>query len=132
MALFSSGTASAPSPTFTEGPWEFIPSTEHHGPYVTTGGNGFGDICDCYTMSNLAAMSVRNGGTSYPIHFQADRADANARLIAAAPDLYAALKEMLAAYWGEGDGNLPEPGCIVRTMQPCRKPSVNEPSLPPR
>lgn len=52
----------------TPGPWEYVASTEHHGPYVAAPFGG--DICDCYTMSNLSAFSVRNGGDSVPIHFQ--------------------------------------------------------------
>lgn len=78
----------------TPGPWEYIASTEHHGPYVA--GPFGGDVCDCYTMSNLLAASIRNGGTSYPIPFQADCADANARLIATAPDMVAVLAEFIA------------------------------------
>jgi hypothetical protein len=73
----------------TPGPWEYIPSTEHHGPYVV-GPHG-GDICDCYTMSNLAERSVRNGGDSKPILFFHEMADPNARLMAAAPELLAAI-----------------------------------------
>jgi hypothetical protein len=68
---------------FTPGPWEYIPSNKHHGPYVC--GPFGGDICDCY---------IRNGGTSRPIHFQSDCADANAQLLAAAPELYATLAEI--------------------------------------
>lgn len=77
----------------TPGPWEYVASNEHHGPYVV--GPYGRDVCDCYTMSNPMAASVRNGGTSYPIHHHGEDADANARLIAAAPDLLAALKECL-------------------------------------
>lgn len=74
----------------TPGPWEYVPSTEHHGPYVTSQYGS--DVCDCYTMSNLSDASVLNGGTSKPIHFLGEMADANARLIAASPDMLAALK----------------------------------------
>jgi len=74
---------------FTEGPWEYIPSTEHHGPYVA--GPWAGDICDCYTMSNPRSLSVVNGGDSRPIHHQHEKADANARLISAAPEMFEAL-----------------------------------------
>lgn len=73
----------------TPGPWEYIPSSKHHGPYVASAYGG--DICDCYTMSNPSSLSVRNGGDSKPIHFQHERADANARLIASAPELLAEL-----------------------------------------
>jgi len=73
---------SAAKHKFTAGPWEYVPGTEHHGPYVT--GPWGGDICDCYTMSNPMAASVRNGGTSFPINHQGERAEANARLIAEA------------------------------------------------
>lgn len=41
---------------------------------------------------------------------------ANAHLIAAAPELLAALYMMLEAYWGEGDGQKPEPH-VIRTAR---------------
>lgn len=74
----------------TPGPWEYVAGTQHHGPYVSSSLGG--DICDCYCMSNPAAASVLNGGTSYPVNHQGENADANARLIAAAPDMLAALR----------------------------------------
>src|SRR5689334_4668023 len=77
----------------TPGPWEYVPSTEHHGPYVTT---IFGStVCDCYCMSNPNAASVRNGGTSYPINHMADHADANAKRIVLAVNSFDSLVEAL-------------------------------------
>lgn len=73
---------------WTAGPWEYIASNEHHGAYVE---GPFGDVCDCYTMSNPRGFSVRNGGDSRPIPFQGDDMDANARLISSAPELAEAL-----------------------------------------
>lgn len=74
----------------TPGPWDYVPSNEHHGPYVTTEHGS--TVCDCYCMSNPSGLSVRNGGNSKPIHHMHEMADANARLIAAAPELLEALK----------------------------------------
>lgn len=74
----------------TPGPWDYIPSTEHHGPYVTS---QFGStICDFYVMSKPTERSTASGGQSRPIHHMHEMADANARLAAAAPDLLEALQ----------------------------------------
>jgi hypothetical protein len=64
-------------PTPTPTPWELIEATEHHGAYIV---NSWGrTICDLYAMSNPMAASVRNGGTSFPVHF--DDMAANAAFI---------------------------------------------------
>ena len=75
----------------TPAPWEYVPGNENHGPYVANHW-GAGDICDCYVMSNPRDYAICNGGTSRPINHQGEEADANARLIAAAPEMYEALK----------------------------------------
>lgn len=77
----------------TPGPWEFVPGTEHHGPYVA--GPWAGDICDCYTMSNPMHASVRNGGDSRPIWFHGETANANAALIAQAPTMFETLERIV-------------------------------------
>lgn len=61
-----------------------------------------GDVCDCYAMSDPQSLSTRNGGTSRPLPFR--DAEANARLIAAAPDLLAALRAMVCRCEPDTDG----------------------------
>jgi hypothetical protein len=84
----------------TPGPWQYVPSTDHHGPYITTGADfTYGDIADFYVMSKPDWPSTLNGGPSKPVPHQGDAADANARLAAAAPDLLS-----IAQRWAALDG----------------------------
>lgn len=73
----------------TPRPWDYVPSTEHHGPYITSDFGG--TIADLYLMSELGALSVRNGGTSKPVHFFHEMADPNAELIVRAVNAHDAL-----------------------------------------
>jgi hypothetical protein len=79
----------------TPGPWEYVPGNENHGPYVVSDYGS--DIADCYTMSNLSGSAVCNGGDSKPVPFCGEQAEANARLIAAAPELLEVLEYVLMA-----------------------------------
>lgn len=61
---------------------EYVPSTEHHGPYITT---EFGStMCDFYAMSKPSMLSTASGGPSKPMHFLREMADDNARRFTAA------------------------------------------------
>ena len=73
----------------TPGPWDYVPGNEHHGPYITS---DFGStIADCYVLSEPGAFSSTEART--PIPFMHEMAEANARLIAAAPDYHTAARE---------------------------------------
>ena len=63
----------------TPEPWDYVPSTEHHGPYITSDHGS--TICDLYVMSQPDKLSIRNGGPSKPIPFLAEMADPNAKRI---------------------------------------------------
>lgn len=82
----------------TAGPWHYVPSTEHHGAYITSDYGS--DIADCYTMSNPSALSVRNGGDSRPVPHCGEQMDANASFIVTAvnahDELVAALRRISA------------------------------------
>lgn len=69
----------------TPGPWHYVVGNKHHGPYVESGWNG--DICNCYHISS---------SDKKPFLFQEEQSEANARLIAAAPDMLEALKSLVA------------------------------------
>lgn len=73
----------------TPGPWQVVEATEHHGFYVVS---DYGQtICDLYAMSRPDCLSTANGGPSKPLPFMHEMDGPNAHLIAAAPDLLAAL-----------------------------------------
>lgn len=79
---------------------EYVPSTEHHGPYVTT---EFGTtVCDFYAMSRPSERSTASGGPSKPIPHLAEMADANAARVVlcwnAHDDLVKALESGLEYY----------------------------------
>lgn len=73
----------------TPRPWDYVPSTEHHGPYITSDYGG--TIADLYLMSQPGALSSANGGTSKPVHFFHEMADPNAELIVRAVNSHDAL-----------------------------------------
>lgn len=79
----------------TPTPWEYVPATEHHGPYITS---EFGStICDCYLMSHPSEPSIRNGGKSKPIHFLHEMADPNAAFIVNAVNAHDTLVNAIEA-----------------------------------
>lgn len=85
----------------TLGPWQVVPATEHHGPFVTTEDDR--SVCDLYAMSGPG--SIGGGGKPKPCSFH--NAEANAALIAAAPDMLEALKALDTA-WADSFPGGPE------------------------
>ena len=76
---------------FTPGPWYVIEGNEHHGPYITHG--GWDDICNCYVLPH---EGYTGDDKDKPFLFQGQQAEANAHLIAAAPDMYKTLERCVA------------------------------------
>jgi hypothetical protein len=67
---------------FTNGKWEVVEASEHHGFYVEDS-NGY-TVADLYFMSKLSGARVDHG----------DNAKANAHLIASAPEMYEMLRAL--------------------------------------
>ena len=66
---------------WTPGPWAVVPADGHHGGYIEDQNSK--TICDLYYMSGMKV-----------VHHQIDHIEANARLIAAAPDLVVMLEKI--------------------------------------
>ncbi len=87
---------------FTPGPWEvphFVTATDDGDCKCTSvvEGGYAGGICHIHIDNG---MSISEGGNDAP---PLEEAKANATLIAAAPDMYEALKKVLGAYMGARD-----------------------------
>jgi hypothetical protein len=79
------------TPVF-HGPFEYVPGTENHGPYVT---NAVGNtVCDCYVMTQPAAWSVR---TPVPVNHCGEMAEDYARLFGASFELLDELNQAVYA-----------------------------------
>lgn len=84
--------ANTASPAWTPGPWATLsPQADSERRLISSNCNPDGSETGTH----------KNGGMMLAWCFGPDR-DANARLIAAAPDLYAALDELLPADWRDG------------------------------
>jgi len=79
----------------TPGPWHAIIDNEGDVTYVTADSANDRDICDFYHVS-------REGSQTYP----KENAEANARLVAAAPEMLAALEVIEMTLRGLGHLNL--------------------------
>ncbi len=78
---------------FTNGNWEVVEASEHHGFYVEDS-SGY-TVADLYFISKLSEASVNHG----------DNVKANAHLIAAAPEMYEMLERFLPYSTFDIDGN---------------------------
>jgi hypothetical protein len=79
-------------PEFTPGPWRVEKSGDGDLPYVTGDCAISGDICDLYHTGKNQMPKHFGDDTK---HYAKHNAEANARLIAAAPELYEMLQSIL-------------------------------------
>jgi len=82
---------------FTPGPWKV---GESIGANIVT---KTGEMRACFTVIEADGFIAGSGVAMAHIKPDADESNANARLIAAAPDLLAALEWMVSAYTDEDD-----------------------------
>lgn len=95
------------APKFTPGPWFATP-----GPWFATPGWPSGRALGVHSKADGGVVEFH--GLAKP---GSKEGQANARLIVAAPELYAALNEMVEAYWiGSEDDAADPPACIKRAL----------------
>lgn len=96
-------------PMFTPGPWEVCNMTDVFSASGAARRDGLSaDDNDGWAISDCSTgRSTSSAGGEYVLPLEEQKA--NARLIAAAPEMYEALKEMSATYghvWDRTDGSL--------------------------
>jgi hypothetical protein len=89
--------------TFTPGPWQTMPE-EHDKQYVRIRGTQLGER---YKIANVLAPDYEGAN-----ELEADETRANARLIAAAPELLEALQELVRPYGVSDTGIVNAPATL--------------------
>lgn len=72
---------------------EYVPSTKHHGPYLTTEHGS--TVADLYVMSQPGELSTASGGLSEPLPFLAEMADPNAARLALCWNMHDEMVDLL-------------------------------------